>query len=308
MEFSVVVKKTPELTNDDWSAYIIVFNEIFGKNYTKDDFLVKYLKNETGYAIHSLLYCDGVLVGSQSYMLEEILYHGRKVSIACGCDTFISPKKRKRFSSLNDLVDAAIPVLREHGVIAYIGQTRKEILAYLSSWRQCKLIGNISNYILPICPMASKQPGAFLINPCISLIARFGLTLMTFNKRKFFRGDELFRPADDQYYTPSAYFSQELALPDGLRFNYFISSKNHIIFVHDNFERVSDLMTAILFLLKKHDYKVRAVEYQTCIKIPLPFIRNIKDRPFCGEIISSEIEPNEFFNLSNWKYKRGYFD
>ena len=308
MEFSVVVKKTLELTNDDWSAYVILFNEIFHRNYTKEDFLVKYLKNETGYAIHSLLYCDGVLVGSQSFILEKILYHGKKVSIACGCDTFISPKKRKRFSSLNDLYDAAISVLREHGAIALIGQTRKEILAYLSSWRQNKLIGNISNYIIPICPMARKQPGAFLINLCFSLIARFGLMLMKFNRRKFFRGDELFRPVDDQYYTPSAYFSQEVALPDGLRFNYFISNKNHIIFVHDNFEKVSDLVTGVCFLLKKHNYKVRAVEYQTCIKIPLPFISYIKNLPFCGEIISSEVEPNEFFNLSNWKYKRGYFD
>lgn len=306
MIYEIKVKKTGELTQEEWVIYVAAFNEIFHGDLNQSDFEKKYFDNPSGYALHSLLFCDGVLVGSQSFMFVPLLYRGERMMFACACDTFIRKKYRKRFDSLKNMYEAAIPVLSSLGIVAVIGEPKKEVYDYLSDMGIGQKIGNINTYVLPINPFFSSN----ILSKVCNMITRFSmrvlLLLARLSTRKLFRGDELFRPAE--YYTPSAYYSDEVAIGNDLKLNYFISHKKHIVIVYDNFESVANFLTGVSVLLKKYAYQVRAVEYRTVCRLPFPFICYNRGGFFFGFILGNNVSKKDFFELLNWQYKRGYFD
>jgi hypothetical protein len=303
--YTIITKKTVEITDQDWITYVTLFNQIFMQEFTRKEFEYKYLKNETGYAIHSFLYFKDQLVGGQSFIIENIYYKDKIIKVACSCDTFIVSEHRKKFSFLNDMYEASIAPLKSLNVEAFIGETHPMMLNYLSDMRDTRLIGYVSNYVLLVSPESWLKFNVKFIDLGYKFILRFILYIMKFWLKKMFSNYEIFRPVG--YYTPSAYYTKEVQL-DSLRFNYYRSKKNHIVLVHDNFTMTAELIKAVSYLLKKYNYQIKAVELRTNSKLPFPFIKYRNNCIFCGEILSDSISEKDFFDIDNWQFKRGFFD
>ena len=305
MKSEITLKKTYELTDSDWIAYVVGFNETFHTDFTVDDFKYKYTSTCWGYSVHSLFYADSELVGSQSAIPEELLYKGEKVLLACSCDTFIRKDYRLQFDTLANLYTVMLDYLAKHEVEGIIGETYEKLLNYLCHTCGLRLIGHVANWVLPVsvCP---GRIGMF-INPLLRPFIKASLFILKLNKRHLFRGDELFTPGE--YFTPCQYFSKNTTLANGKQCNYYLwNLKNHVEIVHDEFESVDEFATGVLKILSIFKYRVRAMEYRTGCRLPFPFICFRKKRIFMGKLLGNSISDADFYNIRNWKYKRGYFD
>lgn len=307
MKYKIGVKKTNEITDKEWLFYVNEFNHIFSRDYSKDDFIRKYTNTTLGFSFHCFVYVDNNMVGSQSYIIELFDYKTDVIRLACGVDLFIKEEYRKSFTLLFDLWKAADTILIEHDVKAYISNPLPALLAYYEAAQTgSRLISHLSSYVIPLTFKIIHPKLRFLdfaYKPLIQII----LTVRSKNKAPVHKYEKLFKAHD--YYSPYDYkTTQEV---DGeLRFSWVWSKITHlkIIIINDNFKNKGDVFTASKYLLKKYGKKAEAITYITTNKLELPYMLLNKNEMFIGELLSDDINSDEFFDINNWEFKRGFFD
>ncbi len=304
MECTVKFKLTSELTQEDWKAYIEAFNEVFHKDYTIEQLSSKYTGTCWGYSMHGLVYVDDLLVGGQTFMVQKLNYKGREILLANGCDSFVREKYRYDMEAMAKTRKPMYEYMQSHGVSGTFGSTYKAFVKYLTHFLGVKVIGTPTNWVLPVSYVSGKL-GLF-VNPFLRLAVKSLLSISRLSRRKLFSGNELFTPVG--YYTPAAYYTMYKELKNGRKCNYYISAKNHLVIVQDDFDTVADFVGGVMELLAETKYRVRAVEYRTGCRLPFPFRPYKKNEIFNGNLWDKSISMDDFCDFSKWRYKRGYFD
>lgn len=304
MECTIQFKLTSDLTLEEWNAYVQTFNEVFQKNYTIEQLKSKYTSTCWGYSMHGLLYVDDLLVGGQTFMVEKMTYKGREFLLANGCDSFVRQKYRYDMEAMAKTRKPAYEYMKAHGVSGTFGSTYKAFVKYLTHFLGVKVIGVPTNWVLPVSVVPGKL-GIF-VNPLLRLVVRILLAFSKLNRRKLYSGNELF--AQVGYFTPAAYYTIHQELKNGRKCNYYISAKNHLVIIHDDFDSVSDFVGGVMELLSQCKYRVRAVEYRTGCRLPFPFWPYKKDEIMNGNLWDESIPQEDFCDFTKWRYKRGYFD
>ena len=304
MEYTVRFKLTSDLTPEDWDAYVKAFNDVFNKDYTVEQLKSKYTGNCWGYSMHGLLYVEDLLVGGQTFMPQKVDYKGREILLANGCDSFTLKDYRDDPMAMMKARKPAYEYMKAHGVSGTFGSTYKAFVKYLTHFLGVKVIGMPTNWVLPVSYFHGFL--GLVINPVWRTCVKILLSINTLRKRKLYGGDELFKPVG--YYTPSAYYTTFKQLKNGRRCNYYISSKNHLVIIHDDFETVADFAGGVKELLADCKYRVRAVEYRTGCRLPFPFYAYKKDEIMNGKLWDESISMEDFCDFTKWRYKRGYFD
>lgn len=306
-KYKILVKKTNELTENEWLIYVNEFNRIFNRNYSKDDLIRKYTVTPLGFSFHSLVYVDNNLVGAQSQIVELFDYKKQVIKVACGVDLFVKEEYRKSFTLLNDLWESADSLLLEYNVKAQIGNPLPDLLAYheaaQTGWR---LISTLSTYLLPLSFKVVHPLLGFLDLFYVPLL-QFALTVRSLNKSSVDKVERLFKAHD--YYSPYDYATIQEQVGD-LKFSWLWSNIKHlkIIIINDNFKSKGDVFAASKYLVKKYRKKAKAITFITSDKLALPFKLFQQRELFIGKVLSDDIDRNEFFNMNNWKFSRGFFD
>ena len=88
------VKKTSELSVEEKQQIIAIFNEIFEKNRSVEEFDNQYYNNVKGDSIHCLMKVDGVVVGHDAGTPCFYKINGNQVPAMCNIDTMIHPNHR----------------------------------------------------------------------------------------------------------------------------------------------------------------------------------------------------------------------
>ena len=306
-KYKIVIKKTPEITEKEWSVYIEEFNRIFNQDYSKNDFIQKYTKTPLGFTFHSLAYMDNNLIGAQSYMIELLDYKAETIKVACGVDLFIREDYRKTFTLLSDLWESADSLLIAIGVKAHISNPLPELLSYHKAVQTgFQLISPLSTYVLPLTLKVIHPKLGFLDWLYYPLLQSM-LAARSRNKSSVHKDKKRFKA--HEYYSPYDYktFQEQVGR---LKFSWLWSAGKHtkIKIINDNFKARGDVYTASKYLMKKHRKKAEAIVFITTNKLALPYKLFHKNEMFIGKPLSNDINKEDFYNISNWEFSRGFFD
>ena len=306
MKFTIQIKKTTEVTNEEWQIWVEEFNKIFQTDYKINDFIVKYSQNPTGFSVHAMLYESGIFVGAQSYIIENFLYKNKPIKIACSCDTFIGKKYRKEFYSLYDMCAASEELLMQYNVDAIIGNPSPKLFQYhVEVESGYRLIGKLNTYVLPLSLTAINKNLSFLDFMYFPII-RFLLRIRSKIKKPLYKGDELFKVSN--YYSPYDYVSNQDETKD-IRVSWIWNKDKHIKIINDNFRNIGDIYEVSGYLQKKFKSRIDAIIYITSQKRSYqPFVFFHDREVFMGKILSDRISETDFYNIKNWEFKRGFFD
>lgn len=155
------VKKTSELTLEEKSQVISLFNEIFEKNRDEQEFENQFLQNVKGESIHALMKADGVVVGHDAGIPCYYVINGKQFSAMCNVDTMIHPKHRG-LENYYDLMTAAFNKYKEEGYEIVYGFPNDNAFPLVTGIKIMKMVGNLDTYCLPFRVGGVKKGLGFL--------------------------------------------------------------------------------------------------------------------------------------------------
>ena len=119
-DYKILVKKTIDLTEKDWSDYLYSFNLIFDKNKDIKYFKNKYLLNFKGFSVHGILYYKDTIVGMVTMIPNNYLINDFEQSVALTCDAFILSEHRKNENFLKKMTFEVFDFFKNYDVKRYI--------------------------------------------------------------------------------------------------------------------------------------------------------------------------------------------
>ncbi len=155
------VKKTSELTVEEKTQIISIFNEIFEKNRDEKEFDSIYYNNVKGDGIHSLMKADGVVVGHDAGIPCFYRINGKQVPAICNIDTMIHPNHRG-LENYYDLMKAAFDRYRTDGYEFVYGFPNDNAFPLITGIKIMKFIGNLDTFCLPFRIGGVKKNLGFL--------------------------------------------------------------------------------------------------------------------------------------------------
>lgn len=169
MEF--IIKKTTELSSVEKEQIILLFNEVFEKNRTLQEFNNQYLNNPLGYSFHSLMIKEGEVVGHNSGIPCFYMVKGEKQLFVCNVDTMIK-KQCRGIDNFFDMMIHATNKYKEEGATLLYGFPNDNSYPILKSLGLMEDIGKLDTYCLPYRIGGIKKSLAFL-NLFSKLFCRF---------------------------------------------------------------------------------------------------------------------------------------
>lgn len=155
------VKKTSELTEEEKTQILSIFNEIFEKERSVKEFDNQYFNNTEGDGIHALMKADGAVVGHDAGTPCYYIVNGKRVPAMCNVDTMIHPKFRG-LENYYDLMKAAFDKYRELGYEIVYGFPNDNAFPLITGIKIMKFIGNLDTYCLPFRVGSVKKKLGFL--------------------------------------------------------------------------------------------------------------------------------------------------
>lgn len=305
--YKILVKTTDEINENEWLVYVEEFNRIFNRKYTKDDFIQKYKETPLGISYHSFAYMDHHLIGAQTYIIQLFDYKSEVIRIACVVDLFIKEEYRKSFTLLADLWKAANSVLTKNHVKALISNPLPELLAYNDAAQTgFRLISALSTYVLPFTFKVVHRKLGFL-DALYHPLLKLALSVRSRNNSMIHAQGKLFKAHG--YYSPYDYKTRQEELGK-LKFSWLWSQLKHlkIFIINDNFKTKGDVFTVSKYLYEKYGKEAEAIAFITPDKLSLPFKLLNKRELFIGKLLTEDINEDDFFNINNWEFSRGFFD
>jgi len=145
----IVFRTTDQLTESEQEQMRDLFRLVFNKKMTKDTFKRKFLYTPRGYSYHSLMLCEGVIVGAFSAVPGRYRFFGKEQIFCLSVDTMIYEKYRgaghlMKMANLvhQGLISDSIPFIfgfpNEH-----FYPVQRRLLKYAD-------IGELDYYVLPV--------------------------------------------------------------------------------------------------------------------------------------------------------------
>ena len=142
------VKKTSELSKEERSQIIGLYNSIFDENWNDSIFENQYLNNVKGDSIHVLMKADGVVVGHDAGTPSFYKINGNRVPAMCNVDTMIHPNYRG-IENYYDLMKAAFDKFSDEGYEFVYGFPNDKAFPLVTGIKVMKFVGNLDTYCLP---------------------------------------------------------------------------------------------------------------------------------------------------------------
>lgn len=142
------VKKTSELSKEERSQIIGLYNSIFEENWNDSIFENQYLNNVKGDSIHVLMKSDGVVVGHDAGTPSFYKINGNQVPAMCNVDTMIHPNYRG-IENYYDLMKTAFDKFSDEGYEFVYGFPNDKAFPLVTGIKVMKFVGNLDTYCLP---------------------------------------------------------------------------------------------------------------------------------------------------------------
>lgn len=314
----VIVKKSIDLSQDEFQQISSLFEKVFEKPRSIELLHRQYEQNPLGYAWISMLVDEGRIVGINSYVPSYYKYNGKKFIFANSIDSMVE-KPYRDFFNFNDMVKGAYKVMTENGVAFVYGYPNDNSFPVLTKAKLMKEIGKMHTYCLPYRIGGIKQSlkplnmfsktlsqtwsifsGLFASNK----IAEFPIQkdINSYNDSRYKRGDSDYSHLD----LGDGYLHYKIKDHEGVRTAFIIDIDKKS---PKNFNK------AVRYLLKNHSKEFDLILYPGYLPfkntgmIRLPRKFEPKNFHFTGKMLAKKGElPEDIWDIKNWDTNLSNYD
>lgn len=311
-----VVKKTFELSEEEISQIIDLFERVFEKPRSKEVFLNQSIQNPFGFSYHSLMIESNKIVGLNTYVPAFYMVNGEKMLFANSTDSMVE-KPYRDFFNFRDMLNNAYASLKQNGVAFVLGYPNDNSYPVLTKSKLMKDIGKMQTYMLPLHVGGIKKSLSFL-NPLSELGTKLFVSISGFfatskkdsyligkdadsyNKTRYKRGDGKYEIAEFDDFI--AFY--KIKEHEGVRTAFLID-------ITDKSPKTFN--KAIKYIIKNHRKDFDLLLYPgylkfkntSMVKIPRKF--EPKNFNFTGKALSKDL-PEEIWNIENWDTNLSNYD
>jgi hypothetical protein len=313
-----IVKKTTELTETEKFNILSLFNGIFKKERTLEQFHNQFLYNPLGYSFHSMVMDEGQIVGCNSYIPAYYSVNNEVVLLVASTDTMVA-KAYRDFFCFHDMIAAAFNYMEKEGIAFVYGFPNDNSYFVFTKSKLLKDIGSLDTYCLPYRIGGIKRQ--FRMFNWLSMI--FVKTYVAFSS--LFSSGKIYRFAIEKEavsYNATRYKRMDgnyhVVDYRGSGFAYKIMEYEGVksAFLIDVFEKSPrSFCRAIQYIIRNHRQEFDVLLYVGFLPfgfhgmIRLPRKMSPKNFHFIGKILKDDkIEPDFIFNLNHWDVNLSNYD
>lgn len=314
----VLVKKSSELSQEEFKQIADLFETVFEKPRSVDLLHRQYEQNPFGYAWMSMLIDNGKIVGLNSYVPSYYVVNDQRKVFANSIDSMVE-KPYRDFFNFNDMIRAAYKTMASNGVDFVYGYPNDNSFPVLTKGRLMKPIGKMHTYCLPYRIGGIKRSTG-LLNPLSKLCCRMLTDLSglfasgkvflpmivkeatSYNTSRYLRGDAQYNHAD----LGDGQLHYKITEHEGVRTAFIIDIDRK---TPRNFNK------AVKYLLKKHSKDFDLILYPgwlpfintSMIKLP----RKLEPKNFnlTGKLLAKKGElPEDIWKIENWDTNLSNYD
>lgn len=310
-----VTKKSTELTVEEKMGLVELFNEVFLRERTVEEFDRQYLNNPEGFSYHSFAIEDGKIVASNSMVPSVYLYNGMKVSFVNSVDTMISENHRG-LENFYDMIKASFGDSEERGYDAVYGFPNDNSYELFTKLKFMRDVGKLDTYCLPY-RLGGVKKGLKVLNPlsmlfcilwvsCCSMFASKKKSTFFIEKEASSFNSTRYRRGDGVYSVVDGLFAYKVIEYDGVR----------TAFIIDVFEKsAANFTKAVKYLIKNEKKNFDIVLYvghlrfssYGLIKIPRKY--EPKHFNFTARVFNkATIENKALLDIDNWDINLSNYD
>jgi hypothetical protein len=316
MEF--FVKKTTDLTKEEENGILLLFNSVFNKCRSLEQFRNQFLHNPLGYSYHSIIMETDQIVGSYSCIPDYYFIGDKRHLCALAVDNMISQNYRG-YTNFYRMVTNMHTVLMENGFdFSFCFPNDNAYQVFVGS-KLMKDIGNLTTYCLPYRIGGIKPPLKTLNLFSMAFVRFYVFCCSLFSDRQVYHFS-IGKEADS--YNATRYKrldgNYQIGFYQGSSFVYKLMEYNGIrsVFLIDVFEKSSyNFNKAVQFIIKKHRKEFDILLYVGYLPfrfhgmIALPLKMSPKNFHFVGKILRGDkVDPGFVFNFGYWDVNLSNFD
>lgn len=143
-----VTKKTTELTREEKQGLVDLFNDVFDKERTVEEFDRQFLNNPEGYSYHTYAQEDGKMVASNTMVPSVYMVDGKPLRFVNSVDTMIAEHHRG-LENFYDMIKASFGVSEKQGYDVVYGFPNDNSYELFTKLKFMKDVGKLDTYCLP---------------------------------------------------------------------------------------------------------------------------------------------------------------
>lgn len=313
MEF--ITKKTIELTLEEKQGLVNLFNEVFDKKRTVEEFDRQFLNNPEGYSYHTYAQMEGKMVASNTMVPSVYLVGGKPLRFVNSVDTMIAEHHRG-LENFYDMIKTSFGDSEKQGYDVVYGFPNDNSYELFTKLKFMKDIGKLDTYCLPY-RIGGIKKGFGWLNWASMLFCRIWVSCSSFlaSSRKV---TFLIEKEADTYNTTRYNRSDgKYSVVDGL-FAYKVMEYEGIrtAFIVDVFGKSpKSFVKAVKFLFKNEKKKFDLIlyvghltfGYYGLIKFPRKY--EPKHFNFTGTILKKgAVDKKELYEIDNWDINLSNYD
>ena len=310
-----------ELTDEEWDYITDGFNESFGRNNSKENFIKYYTSSFLKNSFHVITYDDETneFLGSTSVFPYKYLINNESILTGLSGGSFILPKARKNPLIYRETYLKLRSFCADNGIKFIIGIPNENLFLYSTKAMPFKYVFDLPYYVLPL-KLSLLNKKLTLFNPIFKLFVNLYIQILQLTSI-FYNGiepDYRFKlELDDDFYNRRFYNNYaKYSGSDSIGYYKIYEEKEvktaYIFDFRSNGkrDRVS-LLKLIRHIISNNKVDVIAFVGTLNIKplalIKLPINKAPKRLPFTIDIIQYE-DSNSLKEFSNWDFSLMNFD
>jgi hypothetical protein len=163
-------KKTTELSDEEFTQIVALFQTVFERETSVDSLRHSYMSTPLGYSYHSIMKDEGVICGFNSFEPSYFLYHGKKYLFASSVTTMVDVMHRGA-TNFYYIVSKAYPYLKNEGVSLVYAYPNNNSYPVFTKMKLTKDVGEMFTYFLPL-RIGSVKPSLSSLNWFSQFICR----------------------------------------------------------------------------------------------------------------------------------------
>ena len=308
-------KKTKELSLEEKQGLVDLFNEVFDKKRTVEEFDRQFLNNPEGFSFHTYAQEDGKMIASNSMVPSVYLVGGKPLRFVNSVDTMIAEHHRG-LENFYDMIKASFGDSEKQGYDVVYGFPNDNSYELFTKLKFMKDIGKLDTYCLPY-RIGGIKKGLGWLNWASMLFCRIWVassSLFSSSKKAKYTIEKeaetynitRYNRSDGKYSVVEGLFAYKMMEYEGVR----------TAFIVDVFEKSpKSFVKSVKYLFKNEKKNFDLILYVGHLTFRsfglIKFPRRIEPKHFnfTGTILKKgAVDKEEFYQINNWDINLSNYD
>lgn len=310
-----VIKKTTELSKEEKIGIVELFNVVFDRKRTVEEFDRQFLNNPEGYSYHTYAEVDGRIIASNTMVPSVYLVDGKPLKFVNSVDTMIEEHHRG-LENFYDMVKASFGDAENRGYDVVYGFPNDNSYELFTKLKFMKDIGKLDTYCLPF-RIGGIKKGFGWLNWASILFCRIWVlcsSLFPSSKKAHFLIEKesatynatRYNRSDGKYSLVDGFFAYKVMEYEGVK----------TAFIVDVFEKSpKSFVKSVKYLFKNEKKNFDLILYVGHLTFGshglIKFPRNYEPKHFnfTGALLKKgTVEKKAFYDIDNWDINLSNYD